>query len=587
MTGSLIKTINVKTGINSHYLENTLTTDISVLESIFDLIDNSIDAARDHIVSRSFEKDVYGLPCDYSDYKIIIRLGINSISILDNCLGMDERTLTSHAFKTADTSNHKYGIGHYGLGLKRALLKFGGKFAMSSDNGNVAFKMRFDNEVFSGEKELTASVYESTGRRKTLFVVSNIKPSVQYEVRGIAWFENAIKLLKTRYAAYTEKGLQITILNAHLGQIERADGTIPSIRSDSKFKPISRPLEIEGVSIFIDSGVHGKYYFPTEKPYALVVNKTLTDEFGLYFICNDRVIVSSSTATEHGWKTKWHSEYNGFVCIVRFVSEDPQKIPWNTLKTALKTDGSLFVAVRDELQPIATSYRNSVKRLYPAKKRKASQSKPDLATSEKLGDTGDREANDSPSSSSVSASNRVVAEKSKPAASKNQHMHPKNWDTVLPPEFPVASGDPVLNAFIIESAAMHCDAMPCASALLLRSTLERALRQFIQKSGNFESVKSHFYSSSEGMKKNHSEEYKKAQGLDLAMMLSWLCDEKVALNVFGVEEKPRTWLAAKNAKQHAKKLNGVAHGIEFVDAAQFRAIRNEIYPLLKFCVGKN
>lgn len=586
MTGPLIKTINVKTGINSHYLENTLTTDISVLESIFDLIDNSIDAARDHLVSRGFNKDVFGLPCDYSNYKINIRLGKDSISIYDNCLGMDERTLTSHAFKTADVSKHKFGIGHYGLGLKRALLKFGGKFAMSSDNGDIAFKMRFDNDVFSGDKKLTAFAYKSAGRRKTLFVVTKIKPSVRYEIRGLAWFENAVKLLKTRYAAYTEKGLKITISNCHLNQFERADGLIPTIRTDSKFKPISRPLEIEGVNIYIDSGIHGQYYFPTEKPYSLAVNKTLTDEFGLYFICNDRVIVSSSTASEHGWKTKWHSEYNGFVCIVRFVSEDPQKIPWNTLKTALKTDGSLFVAVRDELQPIATLYRNSVKRLYPVKKRKTRQSRFEEKTSESVS-LDSRSATASSLSQPTSATSRQNEGGTEASASKSQQMHPKNWDTVLPPEFPVSCGDQVLNAFIIESAGMHCDSMPCASALLLRSTLERALRQFVQKSGYFEAVKAHFYSSSEGMKKNHSEEYKKVQGIDLAMMLAWLSDEKIALTIFGVEEKPSVWLATKKAKQHAKKLNGVVHGLEFVDAVQFRTIRNEIYPLLKFCVAKN
>ncbi|MDZ7922278.1 ATP-binding protein [Rhodoferax sp.] len=582
MTKSIIKEIEIKTGVNSNYLENTLTTDITVLESIFDLIDNSIDAARDHLISKNFERDIYGLPVDYSGYKIIIRLGKKSISVLDNCLGMDESTLSLHAFRTADTSSHKYGIGHYGLGLKRALLKFGRQFSMSSDNGSIAFKMHFDSEMISGDKKLMAAAYSSSGHRKTLFVVSEVKSNIQYEIQSQSWFENAIKVLKIRYAAYTAKGLRISISNSYFGACARANGNLPTIRKNSKFTPISKPVKVEGVDVYIDSGVHGKYYFPAEDGYSLAMNKTLTDEFGLYFICNDRVIVSSSTANEHGWKTKWHSEYNGFICIVRFVSEDPQKMPWNTLKTALKTDGRLFVQVRDELQPIADLYRQSVKKLYST-----TALKNPLSSGVNGGNSNESVSlrkNDELVATSIRAGDGK--QKPFPSAGKNQQMHPKNWDTVLPVEFP-HSADPVLNGFIIEAINLRCDVAPCASAILLRAILESSLRQFVKKSKNFEAVKNHFYSSSEGEKKNHSEAQRAIQGIDLVMMLAWISDERVAINIFGIEEKPRLWLASKKAKMHTKKLNGIVHGLDLMDTSQIQTIRNEIYLLLKFCVEKS
>ncbi len=366
MSRSIIKTIEVQAGVSPSYLEDTMTTDISVLESIFDLIDNSIDAARDHLFQQKFEDDKYGLPKDYSGYSISIRLGEKSISILDNCLGMEEITLTQKAFKTADTSNHRYGIGHYGLGLKRALLKFGTRYAMSSDNGKIAFKMRFNNEMISGNKRLIANAYGSTKRRKTLFVVTDVKTNIAYEIQSKFWFDNAVKMLKIRYAIYAAKGLRISISSSLHEERATIGGCLPSIRSNAKLPPTSKLIKVEGVDVFIDSGIHGEYCFPIEKNYSLPKNKTLTDDFGLYFICNDRVIVASSTASEHGWKTKWHSEYNGFVCIVRFVSEDSSKMPWNTFKTSLKTDSRLFVQVRGELQPIAEAYRQTVKKLYPA-----------------------------------------------------------------------------------------------------------------------------------------------------------------------------------------------------------------------------
>ena len=578
MAKPIIKTIEVQAGVSPSYLEDTMTTDISVLESIFDLIDNSIDAARDHLFQQKYENDKYGLPNDYSDYSISIRLGKKSISILDNCLGLGETTLTQKAFKTADTSNHKYGIGHYGLGLKRALLKFGTKYAMSSDNGKIAFKMQFNNEMISGNQRLIANAYETTKRRKTLFVVTDVKTNIAYEIQSKPWFDNAVKMLKIRYAIYAAKGLRISISSSLHEERATIDGCLPSIRRDAKLLPISKPIKVEGVDVFIDSGIHGEYYFPIEKNYSLPKNKTLTDDFGLYFICNDRVIVASSTASEHGWKTKWHSEYNGFVCVVRFVSEDSSKMPWNTFKTSLKTDSRLFVQVRGELQPIAEAYRQTVKKLYPAAASKNTiQEKQE--TPVKSSDI--KTANSDPKTKSVDP----IKTNPKLSAENNPQLHVNAWKTLLPNQFPISTTDSVLSAIIIEATALDCDNFSHASAMLLRSILESALRNYIQKSGNFQKVKDHFYSSAEGVKKNHTPEFKAAQGLDLSMMLAWLKDDKVATIVFGVERKKTLLLATKKAADAAQILNGVVHCLKLIDASQIRTIRNDIYPLLQFLVG--
>ena len=97
------------------------------------------------------------------------------------------------------------------------------------------------------------------------------------------------------------------------------------------------------------------------------MNKTLTNDFGIYFICNDRVIVKASTSNKHGWKTKWHSEYNGFICLVRFISEEPNRLPWNTAKNGMREDSILFLTVIEEIQPIADQYRSDIKQRYSSK----------------------------------------------------------------------------------------------------------------------------------------------------------------------------------------------------------------------------
>lgn len=371
MSKQKIKTINVESGVNPRFLEDTLTQDITPLESLFDLIDNSIDAARDHLLKTKPRFDDFGLPSDYSEYAIHIRLDKNSIRILDNCLGMEEIVLSKKAFHIADPSEHAFGIGHYGLGLKRSLLKFGTEYAMSTDTGEIAFTMKFGNKNFGGERsgKLIAHQYSTSGKRKTLFSVAKLKPSVRYELKDEAWFTNAIHQLSVRYAPYISKGLKITIRSILHQKFIQIEGSIPGLRAGSKI-PIKKEHEnIGGVDVFIDAGIHENHKFPEEENYSLSKNRSITSEFGLYFICNDRVIVAASSSSEHGWKTnKWHSEYNGFVCVVRFVSEDSQKMPWNTAKTALKTDSTLFLRIKEKLQPIADFYRAEIKRKYPSPK---------------------------------------------------------------------------------------------------------------------------------------------------------------------------------------------------------------------------
>ena len=46
-----VRDVTIKTGIEPSFLVETLTTDIELTDALFDLIDNSIDAARDKIIS--------------------------------------------------------------------------------------------------------------------------------------------------------------------------------------------------------------------------------------------------------------------------------------------------------------------------------------------------------------------------------------------------------------------------------------------------------------------------------------------------------------------------------------------------------
>ena len=92
------------------YLVDGITKDITIEDSIFDLIDNSIDA---------FPENKNGsLPEDYNNYKIELTLNSDIFSITDHGTGMNSQTLQNNALRFGShPKHHDTSIGHFGIGL--------------------------------------------------------------------------------------------------------------------------------------------------------------------------------------------------------------------------------------------------------------------------------------------------------------------------------------------------------------------------------------------------------------------------------------------------------------------------------------
>ncbi|HBC0023029.1 TPA: hypothetical protein JG864_004656 [Enterobacter hormaechei subsp. steigerwaltii] len=62
------------------------------------------------------------------------------------------------------SGQHIYGIGYYGIGLKRSLLKLGNKYFMLPDNNKYSFKMSFEIiKIGHGSDSLSAEEVVSSG----------------------------------------------------------------------------------------------------------------------------------------------------------------------------------------------------------------------------------------------------------------------------------------------------------------------------------------------------------------------------------------------------------------------------------------
>ncbi|WP_164467256.1 ATP-binding protein [Caulobacter flavus] len=532
-----------------------LTKDITTLESIYDLIDNSIDAARDKLLSRPpVSTDKYGLPADYSGYRIALRFASDSISLLDNCSGIDQNTLINRAFVTGSLSSHSYGIGHFGIGLKRALLRLGKSYAISTDTGDFAAKLRFSD---GNEGNLEAIRGPSSGSPKMLVRVSDLRTSVRQELTGGAWKTSVLRSLSRRYGLYIAKGLQITV------QGSRVEPFGPQFRRTGPVATQASHFDLpDGGEAFIDAGMHEGYHLTDEPGYDKKRIADLTDQYGWYFVCNDRIIRIATHEPELGWTANWHQEYYGFVGWVRFVSEDAELLPWDTKKSSIDTSSAAFRAIQGKLQAFADAYKTEGR-----KARKERPTDSESPSKPKDGKKGKRGSSGKPSDSTGTPS-----EERPEAEDHNEH-----WSTLLP-DLTVELDHPKVRALAYEARKLqieHC----YSGAMLFRSLIETALFENIKKAGRYSEVRESVFAEQAASGRPFDDAQKKGFRPTFRHALDWLNKQD---DYFPDEVRRECVNARTKFGKHLRELNGVVHEGDLIDSGKLKIVRNDTLPLLRF-----
>ncbi|MEX2978749.1 ATP-binding protein [Serratia fonticola] len=564
--------LTVRTGVDSRFLENVITRDISTQASIFDLVDNSIDAAKEYLNSHGeIILDEYGLPNDYSGFKIYIRLDKNSFKIIDNCFGIPDKTLESEALIVGKESSHDYGLGKYGIGLKRALLKFGDHYSLCTDTGEYAIKMQFRNTDFGQNKNLPAQKSLSRSRRKTLFVVSELKPLVIKEFENEDWLKKLKEELSDRYGIFLKKGLEIKLKPVNSKPIiikDRFPEIVTHPHIPSRLCP--KPIDVMGVKIFIEYGLHGQYN--VGGGYG-VNDLTNIAAFGWYVICNDRVIeIAVRDDSDYGWLRNWHNEYNGFIGLIRFNCQNVSLLPWDSTKTKITTDSLVFLEIKKFLSEFALKFRSDKKKyINYLKKNNDNNANRQNNTS----DTGNTNTNTNTNTDNTN-SNAYGQKRNK---SKTEHT--QQWITLLPKQFHQPSKSWILNNIIIEAKDLNIKSSPHAAALLYRSLLEETLLLFIKNTNSHEDVLAHYYQIGEGKNKSHSKEYMENQGISLAIASHWLFDNP---DKFPKATKSKLRNATGRLRSHIKTLNSVVHCKHIMTDGELSTIRAHTFELLEFLV---
>ena len=334
----------IKTSPSKEFFIGMLTRDISLIDAVTELIDNSIDAAK----KMNNKNDFKGL-------SIFIETSKDHFKIVDNCGGIPIEVAREHAFtfgRHSDAPKTETEItGIFGIGMKRALFKMGKNFTVKSVSAKSSFLLQVDVMKWADENEpweFTFTEFDEEDHDRenwgTEIIVTNLYEGIAADFNSEVFNNKLITIIKQRTSFEIQANLTIKINESFIEPIY-----VEIINNDT-IKPIKKTFNITEVDIKIVAGIS---------------NKTDPAEAGWYLYCNNRLIVAADKTSLTTWggdeNIKYHNDYAAFRGLVFFNSMFPERLPWNTSKNGIDTSSNIFIRTREEMQIVFKAISSEIR----------------------------------------------------------------------------------------------------------------------------------------------------------------------------------------------------------------------------------
>lgn len=327
-----------------------LTRDIQLDRAVLDLVDNSIDGAK------RLRPDASD---DFEGLEIKIVMNADRFEISDNCGGIGIETARHYAFRfgrAKGMSPTPGSVGQFGVGMKRALFKFGHSFEVLSRTTHDRFDLRVDVDqweeedgpwrfVFDESESDLDTPVEDTG---TQIVVAKLRPDARAQF-GSSSFRNSLgRQIEAAQQQYIDRKLRIVFdgktLIATPWQLARGQGIEPMFAESD---------------VVAGGGVVRRRIF-------VGIGRSSPQEAGWYVFCNGRMILAADQSRTTGWERgddeqgvtvpKFHGQFARFRGYVFLDADDASLLPWNTTKTGVDTDTDVwrntFLEMRQAMRPV-------------------------------------------------------------------------------------------------------------------------------------------------------------------------------------------------------------------------------------------
>ena len=330
-----------------------LTRDIPLISALLDLVDNSINAAVEPFSNvLKTAADYAKISADMSikpEVDINIKIKKSKVSIKDNASGIDLETATKHIFKfgrAEDEVHENDRLSVYGIGLKRAIFKLGNKISIVSDHVDGGFELNLDVKKWAKETAIPW-VFEISSRAPvakeltgTEIIVTELYDETKRRLSD-GQFESELRQeLSKTYAFYL----------AHFVNIDVNGDNVEGLSIEMSENRNSETFDINGVTCSIQAGIG-----------VAVDNKFKGDRAGWFVICNGRTVVSANQSKLTGWGGGSNSlplfqpKHRPFLGIVFLVSENAVKLPWDTTKSRINEDSTVWQITKRHMASIGRS----------------------------------------------------------------------------------------------------------------------------------------------------------------------------------------------------------------------------------------
>lgn len=360
------------------FFVNMITRDITLEDSILDLIDNSIDGASKCEGNPPINLD-NGI--DLSKYRISLAASQDGFSISDNCGGMTLDDAADYAFtfgRRPDEAHSNYSIGVYGIGMKRAAFKLGRDIRVHStflDKNEERFSFLVPIDVDQWMQtddppwDFDIDVADHLDEDGVAITVQRLTREARISLDNPEFLENLRRTIGRDYSLYLNRGLTIR-LN------ERPISGIPiKLRISDDFVPMRHRYDVsledsngsaeDTVSVEIIAGMAAPPPETTEPDERIDAERI----YGWYVACNGRIVLAADRTGVSGWGTpdwpQWHYQYAGFLGVVLFTATNAAWLPLTTTKRSVDLSSDVFLRARIHMRDVSKrwiSYTNERKR---------------------------------------------------------------------------------------------------------------------------------------------------------------------------------------------------------------------------------
>lgn len=364
------------------FFVSMITRDITLEDSILDLIDNSVDGAwrREGNIPIGLDTGP-----DLSAYKIAISASPNCFIIRDNCGGMTLEEAADHAFafgRRAVAHPHQYSIGVYGIGMKRAAFKLGTNIRVTSTYTNDAgdpqtFSVPISVDEWLKDDEPPWDFAISSAERLdddgVQIVVDKLTDDAASSFDNQRFIQDLRRTIARDYSLHLRRGLKIEVNSLPVA------GLPIELRKSDDFAPmrVAYPDQVgdDDVAVEIIGGMTAPPPDTSDPDERDKAERT----HGWYIACNARIVLAADKTAVAGWGTpdwpQWHYQYSGFIGIVLFTASNAGALPLTTTKRSVDQSSGVFLRARVKMRELSKrwiAYTHERKRaLDEAKEREA------------------------------------------------------------------------------------------------------------------------------------------------------------------------------------------------------------------------